>query len=158
MNVWSGGNSTLCFVFGSMLLRKRKEERCPHSFYICGARLVGYKYANVVSDDPKCTASGYATVLPNKRSVVYGMLLALTPEDEQKLDEKEDVEKGDYRKMECTVITDKGHSVSRVLIYVNKLTRQGPANPDYMENKVIPGAQSHGLPKGYVQELKNWVK
>ncbi len=98
MKKWAGESSvTLYFAIGSNMLRRQFRERCPHSSYLCNGSLHGYKFAIVVSDDPECSASGYATVLPQEGDVVPGVLCTLTPDDEKILDSKEDVAKGDYK-------------------------------------------------------------
>ena len=86
--------------------------------------------------------------------MVHGVLCTLTSDDEKVLDKNEDVAKGDYIKMQCMVGTDQG-SV-QALTYVNKLTREGHPNPGYLE-KIIEGAQSHGLPAEYVDEIRSWA-
>ncbi len=145
----------LYFAYGSNLWMEQFRQRCPFSRYICNARLSGYKFAIVCEDDPRSTASGYATVLPQEGSKVFGVLCDLAPEDEKILDEKEDVEKGDYIKEWLVVQVEPGGSF-RALVYVSKLTKEGCPNKGYME-KIITGAESHCLPAAYIAELKSWA-
>ncbi|KAH7053098.1 hypothetical protein B0J12DRAFT_739227 [Macrophomina phaseolina] len=179
---------TLYFAYGSNLWLAQMAQRCPTSRYVGVARLRGRRwrwlinergYANVVgeaassgpspppddtvpaSNDPgPSAADGYA-------NLVYGMLYALQPADEARLDVSEGVPEAygkewlevDFWSAGQDGVVDVGRSVPErrtVLVYVDR-KRVGESEPkeEYVHrmNEAVRDAVRVGVPAMWVREV-----
>ncbi|KAI0035385.1 hypothetical protein K488DRAFT_83093 [Vararia minispora EC-137] len=158
---------TLYFGYGSNLWLEQMAARCPTSVYR-GVALIphwqwiinGRGYANIV------TASSDDTGSPH--SIVYGLVFALQPEDEARLDVYEGVAGGAYEKQRVTALFWPAEGKTRVntsvsvpesremLVYVDRKNTQ-PYLPrtEYIRrmNNGIADAMMLGVPAKYIQDV-----
>ncbi|CAN5876800.1 hypothetical protein BH11VER1_BH11VER1_32900 [soil metagenome] len=139
---------TLYFAYGSNMNEQQLKERCPSSFFLCRAKLPGYRFV--------ITSRGFASVLKNEESVVHGLLCALTESDETVLDRREGVYRSIYRREWLPVITELGYSMP-ALVYVENTEAEGTPQDGYLE-KILEGARHHGLPQNALSEIEAWSK
>ena len=135
------------FAYAYNMDRAQMAERCPGARIVEGAVVAGMRFV--------ITAKGYANIVPDKDSVVFGIVWDITPEDEASLDRYEGVRPGLYRKEELEVLTTSGKAV-RALVYRASATKEGHPVPGYLE-ATIAAARGHGLPPEYVARLESWL-
>jgi gamma-glutamylcyclotransferase (GGCT)/AIG2-like uncharacterized protein YtfP len=75
------------FAYGSNMNRQQMAFRCPSAKTVCVAQLDGHKL--VFAGDSARWDGGVATVVPDRRSIVIGVVWKLTHSDLQRLDEFE---------------------------------------------------------------------
>lgn len=154
--------SKLYFAYGSNLWLRQMERRCPTSTYKGLARLVHWRWI--------INTRGYANVISShgdEVSEVWGMIYALPPSDEAKLDINEGVPFS-YQKQQLKVEIwfeesaggKNGDTLQpgrweTVLCYVDA-TRVEEAKPkdEYVHriNMGIRDARSKGMPEAYVDK------
>ena len=122
------------FAFGRNVNREAMlgENRCPKAIYLGQASLSGYRLA--------IDQKGYATVLLEEASEVIGVLWAINPEDESRLDLREGVRINSYRKETLSVECNEaemfgGPNSVEALVYVsNRTEKERPeAQEGYLE-------------------------
>lgn len=149
----------LYFAYGSNLWLQQMDRRCPTSTYKGLARLFDWRWI--------INTRGYANVIPSHGDEVWGMLYALPPPDEAKLDINEGVPFS-YQKKELSVETwfedaaGKNVDISRpgkwetVLCYVD-VSRVDEAKPkdEYVHrvNMGIRDARRLGMPDAFVHKF-----
>ena len=119
-------------------------QRCPRSKPLGPARLARFRFFIM--------ESGWASVLPDPRREVHGVLWDLALADVRVLDNYEDIRSGLYRKIMQPVLRGGGAS-ARALVYVGGTSRAGAAQPGYME-QVIAAARHWDFPDAYMRELQ----
>lgn len=152
-------NRKLYFGFGSNLWRHQMATRCPNSAYLGVARLSGFKwiiynrgYANVVetSNQSAIPAATHAHGSSHDADdEVYGLVYALTPSDEARLDVNEgvpwvyqkemlDVEFWPAEGNKWVSVSDRHHTqIRRMLVYVDRNgTTEGRPKPEYIYRMV----------------------
>jgi hypothetical protein len=130
------------FAYGLNLDVASMAERCP------GAALAGP--AELREHCFTINRLGLATVCPQPRSRVLGVLWTLTPSDEDCLDLFEGVSEQLYVKEHRPVHT--GGSMTDALIYLAVESRRGPPRPGYLE-QILAAAHDHGFTDDYIAEL-----
>ena len=182
-------NTTLYFGYGSNLWRQQMHRRCPNSTYLGIARLKDFRwiinergYANVVEIEPmtklRRNAVDLGTLEPWKwigqyESQVWGLVYALQPSDEQRLDRNEGVPVAYTKEMlGCDFWAASEHRVDGssepakvkwskskkkdLLVYINR-DAVTPSKPKeeyvYRMNMGIKDAIKEGVPQGYVEEV-----
>ena len=160
---------SLYFAYGSNLSLTQMQSRCPAAKHVGVAVLEGWRwligergYANIVPVTP-CSA-------PNEGSchVVYGLVYALTTEDEARLDTYEGVPWA-YQKETLTVTLWKGGSVLEksgqmvdALVYVDKTrTGEGVVRDEYVGRmrRGVQEAKEKGLPVEWMNSsMSKWFK
>lgn len=155
----NGTSPKLYFAYGSNLWLRQMKRRCPTSTYKGLARLRDWRWI--------IYSRGYANVIPSHGDEVWGMIYALPPPDEAKLDVNEGVPFFYQKKMlnveiwfeeaaggENGDISQPG-SQEEVLCYVDA-SRVEEAKPkeEYVHriNMGIRDARSKGMPKTYVDK------
>ncbi|HDN19555.1 MAG TPA: gamma-glutamylcyclotransferase [Candidatus Acetothermia bacterium] len=114
--------------------------------WLCGYSLVFNKEAN--------DGSGYANICPQRDSVVYGVLYALTEDELQKLDQYEGVP-CHYRRIILRVETKEGPQHAECYVAVEDKVKEGlKPRKDYLQH-LIQGAKEHNLPEEYILKLRN---
>ena len=134
------------FAYGSNMDDTQMHARCRGAQCAGRAVLEGYRFLIM--------SRGYATIVPGKGSQVYGVLWLLTEEHERSLDYYEGVPAGHYYKEEV-VVTPSDAAPIKALVYIARDTQPGTPRPGYLE-RIVSGADAHGLPDGYVSELRAW--
>lgn len=130
----------LYFAYGSNLWRGQMRERCPGHLLVGSGLLRGYRW--IIS------GRGYANVVESSTDMVMGTIYDLSPEDEQRLDRFEGVERGDYHK-EMHLVEGAG-GVHLCLVYVDPVEEEGVPWPEYV-GRLRRGIADARLPAGYVE-------
>jgi len=136
----------LHFAYGSNMDRAVMCKHAPGAIPLGVARLEGYRFI--------VTADGYASVVPQARGCVHGLLWRLTARDLVTLDRWENIAAGLYRAELLPVIT--AGKRRRALVYVARLCRRGVPRPGYMET-IVQAARECKLPAHYVASLQRWL-
>ena len=132
----------LYFAYGSNMDRAAMLARCPHSRPLGPARLMRHRFF--------VCADGYASIGPDPRRVVWGLLWDLALKDVPALDRYESIATGLYTKAVRPVLTAAGPR--RAMLYVARSTTAGAPKPDYME-AIVAAAAEADLPEAYRREI-----
>jgi gamma-glutamylcyclotransferase (GGCT)/AIG2-like uncharacterized protein YtfP len=132
-----------CFAYGANIIADDMAKRCPGAREIGTVTLRGWRFAIM--------EHGYATLLPDARSRVFGVLWSITPRCERDLDAFEGVSRGLYGK-ETLVIDD-----APALVYLAASTALGRPRAGYLE-PIVAAAEARGFPADYLEELRGWLK
>lgn len=116
--------------------------RCPGAQLQGVAALAGYRFL--------INERGVATVVPDARRQVIGVLWMLTAAHEDTLDRYEGVASGHYRKEYVSVESAKQQSTA--LVYVAANETPGKPRPGYMDG-ILGSARDLGFPDSYIDEL-----
>lgn len=130
---------SLYFAYGSNLWKEQMADRCPNHECLGVGVLRGYKW--IISK------RGYATIIKSPDDYVLGRVYRLTESDEEKLDIKEGVHKGLYRKEVLGVFL--GETPLRCLVYIDRETQEGNPKNEYIE-RMNKGLSEANLPDEYV--------
>jgi len=137
----------LYFAYGANMDAAAMSARCPRSRPLGRARLARRRF--IIME------AGFASVLPDPRASVHGVLWDLDLADVAALDRFEDVARGLYRKVTQPVLREAGGTVS-ALVYIGCISREGAPRPGYMES-VVGSAREVGLPAAYISYLEALV-
>ena len=136
----------LHFAYGSNMHRAVMRKYAPDAIALGVACLKDYRFI--------ITSDGYASVTPQPRGCVHGLLWRLTSRDRIALDRWENIAAGLYRADMLAVIAASRRR--RALVYVARTRPRGAPRPGYMEI-VIAAARECGLPADYVASLQRWL-
>lgn len=136
----------LYFAYGSNMDIVAMAKRCPSSKAIGVARLLRHRFV--------ITTDGYASVVRNPRSTVFGLLWDLALADIPALDRYESIGTGLYTKALVPVVA--GQGARKALVYFGTGSDPGQPRAGYMES-VIEAARAVPLPDAYVRELMQWL-
>ncbi len=120
--------------------------RCPDARILGVAALHGHHFF--------ITTNQWASVRPDDRSMVWGLLWQLSSRDFGTLDRWEDVENGLYTRETRRVIPRKG-SPCEAFVYVERSREDGTPRSWYMD-RIIASAARHRLPEEYQLTLCAW--
>lgn len=135
---------TLYFAYGSNMDPEQMARRCPGARALGRAELAGHGF--------RINSCGVATVVPELRGLVHGVLWCLDEMHVAALDRYEGVASGEYRRRRLAVRAD---TPREALVYVASEDRDGTPRPGYLE-RVVAGALHFGLPQDYVMRLEGW--
>lgn len=133
----------LYFAYGSNMSRSQMAIRCPRSQPRGVALLRGWRFL--------INRRGFATIVPDSASFVYGILWDVPADDLRSLDEKEGVKFGTYRRDEVDL--DVAGERLAAQTYIARDDVSGEPMPGYLE-RVIEGAREFRLPGAYITELE----
>jgi hypothetical protein len=135
------------FSYASNMVVEQMASRCPTSKFLGTALLRDHEF--------RIGRSGYATVVPKRGSLVYGVVWLLGRTDERALDIYEEVDSGLYRKCDSRVEVV-GQGPMLALIY--EAARSGPGRPrlGYIR-PIVEAATTHGFPREAIAELARWA-
>jgi cation transport regulator ChaC len=136
----------LHFAYGSNMHRAVMRKHAPEAVPLGVACLKDYRFI--------ITADGYASVAPQPRGCVHGILWRLSPRDRITLDRWENIAAGLYRPEMLPVIA--AGKRQRALVYVARARPRGVPRSGYMEI-VMTAARECGLPSDYVTSLQRWL-
>ncbi|MGI6459800.1 MAG: gamma-glutamylcyclotransferase family protein [Candidatus Hydrogenedentales bacterium] len=140
---------SLYFAYGSNMDSKQMAERCP------GAKAVGtgvlQDYRFIINQ------RGFATLRLEAGASTPGVLWALSPAHEKTLDQREGYREGLYDKSFRSVRRDTGEEV-QVLVYIDHRNQRIETPRDGYLERVIAGAESHGLPADHLRMLRAWPR
>ncbi len=131
------------FAYGSNLSEDQMAYRCPDAYTIGKASVSGWEF--------RIMERGYATIIPSDGSAIWGVLWALSANDERRLDRYEGVSAGLYTR-DRIVVEMNGLQVE-ALVYIAPFFGDGVATDSYMES-VINGAEAFGFPVAYINEIR----
>ena len=136
------------FAYGSNMDETQMCQRCSAGATIIGkTKLPNHRFI--------INSRGVATVTPQPKSEVHGIVWEITNACEKSLDDCEGVKYGTYTKEMMPVeIANKSTSA---LVYIAKDNTHGSARSGYME-MIIAAAEKHRFPDKYIEELKTWLK
>jgi len=112
----------LYFAYGANMDLAGMAERCPLSRPLGRARLARHRILVM--------AEGFASIAPDPRENVHGVLWDLALSDVPGLDRFEQVGSGLYAKITQPVVTP--GAAKRALVYVGANTGPGRVHPDYI--------------------------
>ena len=134
----------LYFAYGSNMDENQMAQRCPDSVLVGKAVLKDYAFC--------LDSEGVATIIPRRGSAVEGLVWNISPADEHRLDIREGVASGCYRKDSITVSMAGTPVNALVYISCRPLTRE-KIRHGYLQ-KIIYAALDHRLSDEYIEMLK----
>ncbi len=138
------------FAYGSNLSSRYMREYCPGADFVIRADLPNFEIQfRQYSENMQ---GGISSIIPAPGQLVHGILLDIPEEAFIALDELEDVPLGKYLRDTFLVLgLDGAWHKAEVYRVANPSGPYTPARQylDYM----IEGAEEHGLPSTYVQDL-----
>ena len=136
----------LYFAYGSNMNRPQMNFRCKSSRAVAIAKLPNWKFL--------INSRGVATVVPKNGKVAYGVVWAISRDNERSLDYYEGVREKIYSKSEVEILIEE-KKIS-TLIYIAENQSPGVPRKGYLET-VIDGAKSFNAHKDWLSELKSWA-
>jgi len=145
-------NTVWYFAYASNMLRAQVVQRAGAPAEEKLARLDNYE---LNFDKIARGGTGTANLVPAEGKTVHGVLYRLTEQQLRALDRFEGVPEH-YRRVEVTVADGDGNKVG-AQVYLARKVRKG-LKPDrvYLQ-KIVQGAEEHGLPADYLEQLKSIV-
>lgn len=131
------------FSYGSNMASAGMEERCAAPAVLGVATVPGYRF--------RIARRGYATMVPDPGSAVYGLLWSLTDADLSALDEYEGVPAGHYTRTTIPVLF-RGKPLE-AQVYLAADPAPGKPRRGYLET-IIQATRDLGLPPGYIADLE----
>ncbi|MEN3009331.1 gamma-glutamylcyclotransferase family protein [Pseudothermotoga sp.] len=136
------------FAYGSNMYTDQIQRR------VCRQHIewkVGYlRDHKLVFNKPASDGTGYANIMLQKGSTVYGVLYKLTEKEMEVLDR---FEGSGYQRRELKITVEENRQVT-AYVYIALQTMDGLLpRADYLE-RIIKGAKEHHLPQYYIQELE----
>lgn len=140
----------LYFAYGSNLLRKQMQERCPRAHYVGIASAKGWQFEYDGGKGEDWSDLPVGNIIPKRHGRVWGALYWLSPKDLKNLDSFEHVPK-DYRHKTIEVRHPHGKPV-KALAYVRPARPTGEPSKHYRK-VVIMGAEQDSLPEDYIDSV-----
>jgi gamma-glutamylcyclotransferase (GGCT)/AIG2-like uncharacterized protein YtfP len=138
------------FAYGSNMLARRINERCPSATLLGMGTLEGHEllwHKRSADGSVKCDV----VETPTAGAVVFGVLFRIAKAEERALDKAEGVGRG-YERGTVTVTCDgESHSAS---IYFATDIDDSLRPYTWYKALVVAGAKEHGLPAAYVAHLE----
>lgn len=135
----------LNFAYGANMNVSAMALRCPRSRFLGRARLARHRFF--------LTTAGYASVRPDPRASVHGVLWDLAFGDVRNLDRFEETSRGLYEKKRLPILRETRCAV-HALVYIGHSTRPGRPARDYLAD-IVTAARDLGLPVAYIAHLEN---
>lgn len=147
----------LYFAYGSNMSPRQMQRRCPGAQAVGVAALRGWRF--IIS------TRGGANVVPDKASLVYGVLWHVEGHHLADLDGWEGVSAGVYRRLMCYVQGTAPSGRRRrfperpipAVVYISAYNHPGRARRDYIETAILPGARAFAIDDGYANDLRLWL-
>jgi gamma-glutamylcyclotransferase len=130
------------FAYGANIIGADMARRCPAAREIGTIVVPGWRFL--------VGRKGYATIVPDTKTCVVGVLWSLTPACERTLDQFEEIDGGLFRRETILVSGDPA------LVYRAADAAAGRPRTGYLE-AIIAAAQARGFPAGYIDELRGWL-
>ncbi|MCC2096735.1 MAG: gamma-glutamylcyclotransferase [Hyphomicrobiales bacterium] len=136
----------LYFAYGSNMDEEAMAGRCPRSVPVGPAMLLRHRIVVM--------AEGYASVVRDPRSTVYGLLWEVALSDVHALDAYESIATGLYRKASQPVkrIGEGVRPLQQALVYLGRGGGGGVPLPGYLDT-LLACAAKLDFPKAYRAEL-----
>lgn len=144
------GNNLWYFAYASNMSRAQVEQRAGAPAEEKVVRLDNYE---LNFDKIARGGTGTANLVAAEGKVVHGVLYRVTERQLKTLDRFEGVP-DHYRRSQVTVVDEQGNRLS-AQVYLARKVRKG-LKPDrlYLQ-RIVQGAEEHGLPADYIEQLKN---
>ncbi len=130
---------------------RRLTDRVQSAKFISVAMLYGHKlkfHKKSICGSAKCDA--FST--DDSNDVMYGVVFEIASSEKKALDKKEGLRSG-YEEKHVTVISTSGEEYEAVTYYATNI--DDSLKPcDWYKEHVLRGAQEHGLPDEYIEEIK----
>jgi gamma-glutamylcyclotransferase (GGCT)/AIG2-like uncharacterized protein YtfP len=126
------------FAYGGNIIAADMAVRCPEAREIGVATLPGWRFAIM--------ANGYATIVPDAKDEVIGVVWAVTPRCERILDEFEAIDRGLYTRETLTIAGEP------TLVYLGAEKTLGKPRVEYLR-AIIADATARGFPQTYLEKL-----
>lgn len=140
------------FAYASNMNREQFQQRAGAVGEEKNARLDNYA---LNFDKVARGGSGTANVVPTEGQVVHGVLYRVSEQQLKALDRYEGVPEH-YRRSQATVMDADGNKINAQL-YLARKVRKGLKPDRYYLQRIITGAEEHGLPADYIEGLKGIV-
>lgn len=134
----------LYFAYGSNMNPVQMRIRCPESRAIAKAKINGYRIA--------INSRGVATIIPDAKGYVSGVVWGISRADEARLDVFEGVKIGFYLKKSLNIHLSGGRN-AKALVYIDKNYDIGMPRKGYLE-RIIKGAEFFGFEDRYISKLE----
>ena len=131
------------FSYGSNMASAGMEERCAAPAILGVATVQGYRF--------RIAKRGYATMMPDRSSMVHGLLWSLTEEDLAALDQYEGMPAGHYTRTTVPVLFRSKPLEAQV--YLAADPAPGKPRRGYLET-ITGAARDLGLPPEYIADLE----
>jgi gamma-glutamylcyclotransferase (GGCT)/AIG2-like uncharacterized protein YtfP len=131
------------FAYGTNMDRDHMRRTCPDARPVRTAWLRNFRFL--------INRQGWATIVPDPASSVWGVAWHLTPQCESALDEFEEVDSHVYEKALVDAII--GLTPAPAMVYFARDDTPGVPNPGYLEN-IILWSSRWNLPAAYMAELR----
>ena len=136
----------LYFAYGSNMNKPQMNFRCKSSSPVAIAKLPNWKFL--------INSRGVATLVPKNGKAAYGVVWAISRDNEKSLDYYEGVREKIYYKCVVEILIEKKKVSS--LIYIAEDQSPGVPRKGYLET-VIEGAKSFNAHQEWLAELKSWA-
>lgn len=146
------GNTVWYFAYASNMSCAQVRQRAGEWAEEKVARLDNYE---LNFDKVARRGTGTANIVSAAGQAVYGVLYRVSETQLKALDRFEGVPEH-YRRSEVTVVDEQGKKIS-AQVYLARKVRKG-LKPDrlYLQ-RILQGAEEHGLPADYIEGLKSIV-
>jgi len=131
--------NTIYFAYGSNMDLRQMRYRCPDAKLLGAGILPRHKFI--------INSRGVATLIPENRNKVYGLIFYLNEDDEDTLDRYEGVKGGYYYKDYIDIASKNGNI--KCLIYFASDTKPGNPREGYLE-KIINAVKKY-FPKNMLK-------
>jgi gamma-glutamylcyclotransferase (GGCT)/AIG2-like uncharacterized protein YtfP len=139
----------LYFAYGSNMLGRQMEQRCPGAKPVSTALLRGWRFL--------INSRGVASIVADKASSVRGVVWELTEKHLRALDGYEGVPDWYQRRIVTVEMAERGEA--ECVTYIDQSEggdKPGPPRAGYLE-KIVEGATSFHLPQAYVDFLRSFA-
>jgi len=137
------------FAYGSNMSRAQVRQRTGEPAEEKIARLENYA---LNFDKVARGGSGTANLVAAEGQVVYGVLYRLSEQQLKALDRFGGVPEH-YRRSEMNVVDEQGNKIAAQVYLARKLRKGLKPDRSYLQ-RIIEGAEEHGLPADYIDKLK----
>jgi gamma-glutamylcyclotransferase (GGCT)/AIG2-like uncharacterized protein YtfP len=130
------------FAYGANMVAADMARRCPAAREVGTTILAGWRFL--------IGREGYATIVPDQRAQVVGVISSITPACERALDSFEEIGHGLYRRETITVAGEPA------LVYLVADAAPGRPRPGYLE-PILAAATARGFPAAYIEAMRGWL-
>lgn len=140
------------FAYGSNLDTEQMAKRTGKIREARRAQLAGYR---LLFNKRGSDGTGKANIAPDDTHVVWGIVYLCDERAFESLDQYEGVAGGHYYRKTVNVSCDSGEVLDAVAYIAGESFITSPLmpTPEYLQ-KIVNGAQSHGLPSEYIREVE----
>lgn len=133
------------FAYGNNMIKGKMDQRCRDAKFIGNALLKKFKFM--------INSRGVATIIPNDKAFVEGILWEISPEDLNTLDTYEGVNQGYYLRNCLSVINEETNDECCANVYAATDETPGTPKPGYLE-RIINVAERCEFKAEYIDYLE----